>query len=178
MKVPYTKSGKCGNLVWQRNRYGQICYAAFVPYNPRSPAQVAVRGNFRAVSARWRTLTQEQRDVWIAVAATMKTKPRLFQCGELTGFNFFVKLNVGLANRGIAQVDLPPEHRRLPKRAVSGLLGGGFVSKQEIGREPPRHSDAPCAPEPGKDAFHRVPDFARNEWDAGQRQLFFTINDN
>ena len=26
-------------------------------------------------------------------------------------------------------------------------------------------------PEPGKDAFHRVPDFARNEWDAVERVL-------
>src|ERR1035437_5176417 len=102
MKMPYTKSGKSGDVVWQRNRYGQICYKAFVPFNPRSPAQVAVRQIFRAVSARWRTLTQEQRDVWIAVAATMKTKPRLFQCGALTGFNFFVKAHVGVGDRGIA----------------------------------------------------------------------------
>jgi hypothetical protein len=184
MKMPYTKSGKCGNLVWQRNRYGQICYTAFVPYNPRTHAQVAVRGNFRAVSARWRALTQEQRDVWIAVAATMKTKPRLFQCGELTGFNFFVKLNVGLANRGIAQVDLPPEHRRLPKRAVSGLLGGGFVSKQETGREPP---DILTHPAPlnlvrtRSTASLTSPGMNGTRWNAslpGQRQLFFTINDN
>ena len=63
MKMPYTKSGKSGDTVWQRARYGQICYPAFIPFNPCTPAQVAVRGNFRAVSARWRTLTQEQRDV-------------------------------------------------------------------------------------------------------------------
>ena len=94
MKVPYTKSGKCGNTVWQRARYGQISYAAFIPINPRTPAQVAVRGNFRAVSARWRALTQAQRDVWIAVARTKWSKPRLFQRGRLTGFNLFVKVNV------------------------------------------------------------------------------------
>jgi hypothetical protein len=28
-----------------------------------------------------------------------------------------------------------------------------------------------CTPEPGKDAFHRLPDFARNEWDAVERVL-------
>jgi hypothetical protein len=28
-----------------------------------------------------------------------------------------------------------------------------------------------CAPELGKDAFHRVPDFAQNEWDAVERVL-------
>jgi len=38
MKLPYTESGKCGNMVWQRNRYGQICYPAFIPANPRTPA--------------------------------------------------------------------------------------------------------------------------------------------
>jgi len=35
----------------------------------------------------------------------------------------------------------------------------------------PRHFDALCAPEHGKDAFHHVPDFARNEWDAVERVL-------
>src|ERR1035437_344714 len=144
MKVPYTKSGKCGNLVWQRDRYGQICYAAFVPFNPRSPAQVGVRSSFAAVSARWRRLTQEQRDVWIAVASTMKSKPRLSQCGVLPGFNLFIKVNVPLANQGKPQVDLPTEGRRkneecrkMPQPAVLGLLGGALVSKQEPGRERP-----------------------------------------
>ena len=70
MRVPYTKSGKCGNTVWQRNRYGAYCYQAFVPFNPRSPAQIAVRGHFGAVSARWRELTEEQRIIWCRVART------------------------------------------------------------------------------------------------------------
>src|ERR1035438_6487611 len=138
MKVPYTKSGRCGALVWQRNRYGQICYPAFVPFNPRSPAQVAVRGNFRAVSARWRTLTQEQRDVWIAVARTQWSKTRLFQRGRLTGCQLFVKTNVPLANQGKPQVDLPTKGRRqpeecrkLPQPAFPGLLAGVYVSKRD-----------------------------------------------
>jgi hypothetical protein len=116
MKVPYTKSGKCGNMVWQRNRYGQICYPAFVPFNPRTPAQTSVRGVFAAVSARWRTLTQAQRDVWIAVAWNVWSKPRLGS-GRLPGYNLFVKVNVPLANQGLAQIDLPPEHFR-PKEVV------------------------------------------------------------
>jgi hypothetical protein len=163
MKVPYTKSGKCGQTVWQRNRYGQISYPAFVPFNPRTPSQMAVRQIFRAVSARWRTLTQSQRDVWIAVASTMKSKPRLSQCGVLPGFNLFIKVNVPLANQGKPQVDLPAESLRSPKPAVSSLpvasvanvsnsrcpsapgdrtlrrvdkagRAGGFASKRETGR--------------------------------------------
>ena len=118
MKLPYTKSGKCGHLVWQRNRYGQICYPAFIPTNPRTPAQVAIRNIFGAVSRRWRTLTEEQRLAWIAIAATMMSKPRLSQCGPLTGCQLFVKVNVYLAYRGQPQVDLPPLCFRCPRRAV------------------------------------------------------------
>ena len=66
------KSGKRGNTVWQRNRYGQYGYPAFIPYNPRTTAQVAVRGTFGAVSARWRELTEEQRILWGQVARTKK----------------------------------------------------------------------------------------------------------
>src|ERR1035437_4306428 len=115
MKVPYTKSSKCGGVVWQRARYGQICYPAFTHFNLHTPAHVAVRWNFGAVSKRWRTLTQEQRDAWIAVVRTMKSKPRLFQCGPLTGCQLFVKTNVALANRGKPQVDLPTNHPRSPE---------------------------------------------------------------
>ena len=118
MKLPYTKSGKCGLMVWQRNRYGQICYPAFVPANPRTPAQVAIRGIFAAVSQRWRTLTEEQRLCWIAVAATIMSKPRLGQCGPLTGCQLFVKVNVYLAYRGLPQVDLPPLVFRCANPAV------------------------------------------------------------
>ena len=94
------RSGKRGNRVWQRNRYCQYSYPAFVPFNPRTPAQVAVRAHFGAVSARWRTLSEAQRQVWMAVASTKKTKPRLMQCGRLPGFNFFVKDQRGAGQSG------------------------------------------------------------------------------
>jgi len=128
MKVPYTKSGKCGDVVWQRNRYGQICYPAFVPFNPRTPAQQAGRGVFAAVSARWRTLSQQQREVWIAVAWNKWSKPRLGS-GRLPGFNYFVKVNVALVNRGEAQVDLPPGYPRkdlVRTRSTASLTSPGM----------------------------------------------------
>src|ERR1700690_381221 len=104
------RSGKRGDRVWQSNRYGQYSYPAFVPRNPRTPAQVAVRGVFGAVSRRWRTLSEAQRVIWCAFARRKKSRPRLYQCGPLTGFLYFVKINVALAHRGLPQVDLPPEY--------------------------------------------------------------------
>jgi hypothetical protein len=127
------RSGKRGNMVWQRNRYGQYCYPAFIPSNPRTPAQVAVRGAFGAVSARWRTLTEEQRVIWCAVAKHRKSKPRLGQCGPLTGFLYFVKINVALANRGLAQIDLPPEHSQASERAVLSLNYTGKFDQPPVG---------------------------------------------
>ena len=131
LEIP--KSGKCGDRVWQRNRYGQYSYAVFVPFNPRTPAQVAVRGVFGGVSARWRRLSEEQRLIWCAVARHKKSRPRLRQCGRLTGFLYFVKINVALANRGVAQVDLPPEHCEAAQRTVRSLNCSGWFDQRPVG---------------------------------------------
>src|ERR1019366_1951890 len=127
------RSGKRGNTVWQRNRYGQYSYPAFIPYNPRTPAQVAVRGAFGAVSKRWRKLTKDQRIIWCAVARTKKSKPRLCQCGPLTGFLLFVKVNVPLANRGISQVDLPPGYAACARPAVPDVFDTTRFDQPPVG---------------------------------------------
>ena len=127
------RAGKRGGYVWQRNRYCQYSYPAFTPRNPRTPAQMAVRGTFGAVSARWRTITEEHRLVWCAVARTKKSKVRLMQCGPLSGFLYFVKVNVALANRGLAQVDLPPEHSEASERIVASLQYTGKFDQPPVG---------------------------------------------
>ena len=71
------RAGKRGDRVWQSNRYGQYSYPAFVPANPRTPAQVAVREIFKAVSLRWRKLTEAQRVIWCAVAKHKKSRLQL-----------------------------------------------------------------------------------------------------
>ncbi len=127
------RSGKRGDRVWQRNRFCQYSYPAFVPYNPRSPRQVAVRTNFGGVSARWRTLTEAQRLVWIAIASTRKTRRRLLQCGRMPGFNYFVQVNVARVNRGLAQVDLPLEFLRALEAEAAGRPDIGSFDQAPIG---------------------------------------------
>jgi hypothetical protein len=126
-------SGKRADRVWQRNRYCQYSYAAFVPANPRTPAQRAVRGVFGGVSARWRKITEEQRLIWCAVAKHKKSRVRLRQCGPLSGFLYFMKVNVALANRGVAQVDLPPEHCEAARRSVISLNYSGRFEQVPVG---------------------------------------------
>jgi len=74
MKEPYTKCGKCGDMVWQRNRYGPISYPYHIPANPRTAAQRQVRGAFGSVSARWRTLSEEQRLAWCVAGKSEKSR--------------------------------------------------------------------------------------------------------
>jgi hypothetical protein len=126
-------SGKRGGRVWQNNRFCQYSYPAFIPYNPRTPAQVAVRVDFSVVSKRWRTLTNDQRIIWCAVARTKKSKPRLGQCGPLTGFLLFMKVNVRLVHRGLPQVDLPLEYPLASQPGVLGALRIGEFDQPPVG---------------------------------------------
>ena len=127
------RSGKRGNRVWQSNRYGQYSYPAFIPFNPRTAAQGAVRGTFGAVSARWRTITEDQRIIWCAEAKTKRSKPRLQQCGRLTGFLLFVKINVALAHRGLAQVDLPPGYSEASQGTALSFPETGKFDQTPVG---------------------------------------------
>ena len=125
MATPGIKSGKIAGIVYQRARYGQIFYPAFIPANPRTPAQQAIRGAFGMVSKRWRALTQAQRDVWNALAPAIKSRRRLTN-GPLTGFHLFVKINVARFHRGLPLAELPPTDPRL--RQLTGV-GPFFTSR-------------------------------------------------
>ena len=96
-----------------------------------------MRGQFGAVSARWRTLTEEQRVSWCVAGKTKKTRRRLGRCWPLPGFNYFVKVNVALVYRGQAQVDLPPWDTPQPGPDVSLLWPGLPVQSQPLLAVPP-----------------------------------------
>ena len=108
MAEPYTRCGKRGDTVWQRNRYGQISYKFFVPANPRSPAQQVVRGNFKTASTHWREIAEEQRQYWCRDAQDQKSRRRLGKRLRLKGFYYYMRINVKLLNRGQPMMDLPP----------------------------------------------------------------------
>ena len=148
MKVPYTKAGKIGNVVWQRNRYGAISYPWFTPANPRSRAQLHIRATFGSVSTRWSTLTEPQRVSWCVAGKQKKTRRRLGLCWPLSGFNYFVKINVALAYRGQAQTDLPPQEPPRPGNSVPNL---------SLTLLPPAPQPSPESPHPAPESTGRAP---------------------
>ena len=116
------QSGKRGLYVTQGGRYGQISRAWVIPSNPRTEAQMGVRRSLGNVTARWRTLTEPQRNAWRAAALTRHTVPRLGQSGPLTGSQLFTKINCSLATLGAEQVDAPPSFPQFPDNPVDGLV--------------------------------------------------------
>ena len=63
------KRGRKGSVVYLNTRHGKVARQYVRPANPRTAEQQAHRHNVRAVSARWRTVTPEQRGAWRVAAA-------------------------------------------------------------------------------------------------------------
>jgi hypothetical protein len=116
------QSGKRGLTVTQGGRYGQISRALVIPANPRTEAQMGVRRALGNITARWRTLTEPQRNAWRAAAQAKHTVPRLGQSGPLTGSQLFTKINCSLATLGAEQADTPPSFPQFPDNPVDGLV--------------------------------------------------------
>jgi hypothetical protein len=124
-----------------------------VPANPRTDAQVRVRTNLGRSSARWRTLTDQQRAVWINGGTQVKSEPRLGQSGRLTGCQFFNKINCTLTLTGEPPTDVPTERPNFATNPVSALTitndDGGIALKLSVARAPAHYilvlGTAPCS---------------------------------
>jgi hypothetical protein len=150
-KVP--SSGKQGTIVSYDTPYGQAERDRRVPANPRTNAQVRVRTTLGRSSARWRTLTDQQRRVWINGGAQVKSEPRLGQSGRLTGCQFFNKINCTLALTGEPPTDIPTERPDFSANPVGALNitndNGEIALQLSVSRAPAHYvlvlATAPCS---------------------------------
>jgi hypothetical protein len=147
------QSGKRGLYVSMGGRNGQVSRAWVVPANPRTESQMDVRRALGNVTARWRTLTEEQRSAWRAAAKTKNSVPRLGQSGPLTGSQLFAKINCSLATLGADQVTAPPPFPQFPDNPVGALaitnVGGTISLKLACPNAPGNNTtvraSAPCS---------------------------------
>ena len=187
---PTRRSGRCGDWVYYWRNGKQFRRLWVRPRDPRTPRQLLCRARVGGASKGYsQGLTDSQRAACIAAGAKLRTQPRLFQSGPLTGQQYAVrqqcstKAAVGASSAGpfakplqtqgisastwehyrSATIALPWQCRR--RTAHPGRIVATWPVQERI----PRVIIAPFTPEPGKDAFHRVPDFAQNEWDAVER---------
>jgi hypothetical protein len=86
-------SGRIGQAVFYRSRFGNCQRQYCIPANPRSPAQQYMRKGFGSFAPAWsRVLTQAQREVWNVAGPKVQSKTRL-SSGPLTGQQLFQGLN-------------------------------------------------------------------------------------
>ena len=122
------QAGKCGVIVGQGGRYGQVRRALAIPTNPRTQSQMLQRNYLAAEAVAWRGLSQLQRDTWTAAAKQFNSKASVGQKGPLTGCQLFCKVNVANLTIGNAVVNTPParpEFGILPIDALHGPSASG-----------------------------------------------------
>ena len=101
--------GKCGDVVFSRNRGGMFSRRHGVRVKPWSQRQLDVRSTMQAVGLRWNaTLTDEQRAAWNAYAETIAHCDQLKQACALTGQNAYARVNMVFMPFLEDWTDLPP----------------------------------------------------------------------
>jgi hypothetical protein len=153
IKLDVPQSGKVGNVVNLRTRYGQVQRQYTIPKDPKTPAQLRIRANLGHVAPRWRELTQEQRNAWTLAGQDDETRHRLGRSAPLNGFNFFLKINCSRAALGLDQFDLPPPIPQFHENPVGDLSAtndhGAIALKLWVPSAPAQYTvvwgAAPCS---------------------------------
>lgn len=101
--------GKCGDVVFSRNRGGMFSRAYGVRVKPWSTNQTNIRDSLHIIGPRWNTtLTDAQRLAWNAFAQNLTKNDQLTQAAPLSGQNWWMRLNFANWWNGTGFVDDPP----------------------------------------------------------------------
>lgn len=87
-------SGKIGDMIATRNRFGFILKAYTPPDQPDTPAQQESYGHFGNICDRWLTLTETQRALWRQYAAAVPMPNTLGQSRCITGKQHYIRSNM------------------------------------------------------------------------------------
>ena len=137
------KRGRKGSTIYSKTRHGNVAREYVPPANPRSEQQQAHRDNVRAVTARWGTLSAQQKAAWCAATASRYFINEAGRRVRLNGYHHFVSLNVRRADLGLPQFDLPPAQPVFPANPVQELLAaftdGVFTLKLRVAGTPTQY---------------------------------------
>ena len=137
LEIP--KSGRDGRWVYYM-RGRKLCRRKYVvPKDPRTPGQLRARAALTAASKAWShnpQLTEEHRREWRVAGAKVRSRPRLYQSGPLTGQMYFVARNCSrdragreLLLRATDPVGQSSGRSRQPAKAVSQVIQSQRVAR-------------------------------------------------
>ena len=113
------------------------------PSNPQTAQQQDHRRNVEAVTGRWHALNDQQYAAWGAATANKYMLTRTGRRVRLSPYHLFVSLNVGRADLGLSQYDVPapePLWSTSPVFELSATFAGGrFSLKARLNGPPAQH---------------------------------------
>lgn len=137
------KSGKRGNVVAFKSRFGQCERENVKPTKPRTAAQRRAQAAFGGASFGWNNLTDEQYDAWRASGKKTRSHPRGGQSGPLSGQNLFTAINRNQALLGLDPLLYPAERPVFSSNPVGELSiaqgRDGIVLKLRVAKAPAGH---------------------------------------
>jgi hypothetical protein len=101
-------SGKVGNVVFSRGRYGPYIRNRMIPTRADSEATRDVRGRLSTLSKAWGVLGASSKVAWKTYAQTHPIVDRLGNSQVLQGSAAFIQLNARLIQALGTQITLPP----------------------------------------------------------------------
>lgn len=101
-------SGKLGNVVFRRGRYGSVISTRSMPTLVQSDYTTDVRGRLAILSQQWGALTDEQKEAWKTWAQTHQVTDRLGDQITLQGNAAYIQLNANILKAGGTAIDVPP----------------------------------------------------------------------
>jgi len=97
--------GKVGGIVFSKNFYGMFFKKKTSPTLSDTQASAAVKNNFHASAKTWAsTLTQAQRNNWLAYASSFTYLDKFNNPQHLTGIAAFIQANANLRTLGLPQL--------------------------------------------------------------------------
>jgi hypothetical protein len=106
LNVP--RSGKMGDVVARKNRYGQYLSQAPSKGKFRTAARDRAEANWARIAHAWETLTDEQFNAWERYGAQNRSRRRMGRSSRLSGWNSFFKVNNERLALGLELLTEPP----------------------------------------------------------------------
>lgn len=100
-------SGKLGNDVLFKNRYGACSRSYAIPVQPNTARQIATRDAMTAISNLWASLDEWQWDEWNAYALTQFSSNSIAHRFNQTGRGLFVQRNMNIVTAGQSPILIP-----------------------------------------------------------------------
>ena len=138
LNVP--RSGKCGDIVAKRNRYGQYLSKRPDGGKHRTRARDRAEANWAMIAEAWKHLSEARYQAWEIAGAQVRSHPRLAQSGRLSGWNYFFQVNNERLALGLGLSLDPPAGGASGANPVGALTitkrGGRIMLKLKVSEVP------------------------------------------